>query len=274
MTADQFGSRRASVEKIDSLLSFWAFGDPQADPLTATGSAPIALTPGDQPVEFVAGGIFGEHSVRLGPGQWLYAPRDRCGPLARMAGRDAKVTLCAWLRRAATSEQERLQTIPQPVPEGELRLFLCEAVAGMWNESCRQRQYAMFVNLQLFGQHDNICGHVSATGGPTPGHGYCTSAAIGATEIRDTEWHFAAITYDGTRITAWLDGRQDTGTHNPYAYPEGIFDPGDDGADFTVGAVDRKGQMGNWFHGDLAGLAVFGTALTADEIALLHTSTR
>lgn len=41
---------------------------------------------------------------------------------------------------------------------------------------------------------------------------------------------------------------------------------GDNGSDFTVGAVMLKGGMGNFFKGKIAGVAVFKKAL--DESAL------
>ncbi|WP_391572362.1 hypothetical protein [Cohnella sp.] len=51
-----------------------------------------------------------------------------------------------------------------------------------------------------------------------------------------------------------------------------MFDGGPTGADFTVGAVDRSGEMGNFYAGQLGGLAVFNRALNEREIAELHIS--
>ena len=79
-----------------------------------------------------------------------------------------------------------------------------------------------------------------------------------------------SFTYDGNFIRAWLDGRLETRVgFNPFAYPHGIHDGGPDGADFTVGAVHRSGEMGNWFTGRLGGLAVYSRGLEAEEIAKL-----
>ena len=41
---------------------------------------------------------------------------------------------------------------------------------------------------------------------------------------------------------------------------------GNNGSDFTVGAVRLKNGMGNFFKGQMGGLAVFNRALTSDEI--------
>jgi len=41
---------------------------------------------------------------------------------------------------------------------------------------------------------------------------------------------------------------------------------GDNGSDFTVGSVQLKSGMGNFFKGQIGGLAVFDRKLTDDEI--------
>jgi hypothetical protein len=50
---------------------------------------------------------------------------------------------------------------------------------------------------------------------------------------------------------------------NPYYYPMGM---GNNGSDFTVGAVLLKKGMGNFFKGQLGGLAVFNRALKESEM--------
>lgn len=54
--------------------------------------------------------------------------------------------------------------------------------------------------------------------------------------------------------------------YNPFPYPDGLFDGGEDGADFTVGAVNRYGSWGNFFGGLIGGLAVYRRALSAEEL--------
>src|SRR5690606_35704886 len=86
---------------------------------------------------------------------------------------------------------------------------------------------------------------------------------FGGTPVSYDEWTFAAMTYDGGWIKSYLDGKLDNRPGlNPYAYPEGIFDGGENGSDFTVGAVHRSGEMGNFFVGQLGGLAVFNRTLS------------
>jgi len=53
---------------------------------------------------------------------------------------------------------------------------------------------------------------------------------------------------------------------NPYYFPDGM---GNNGSDFTVGGVLLKRGMGNFFKGQIGGLAVFNRALSNDEIRSL-----
>ncbi len=53
---------------------------------------------------------------------------------------------------------------------------------------------------------------------------------------------------------------------NPYYFPTGM---GNNGSDFTVGAVLLKKGMGNFFKGQIGGLAVFNRALSAKQIRQL-----
>lgn len=91
------------------------------------------------------------------------------------------------------------------------------------------------------------------------------------------------MTYDGKYIKSFLNGEFQprepelidntkgfegfpgglTQSKNPYYFPDGM---GNNGSDFTVGAVLLKSGMGNFFNGLIGGLAVFDRALNADEI--------
>ncbi len=106
-------------------------------------------------------------------------------------------------------------------------------------------------------------------------------AAIGATEVALEKWECIAMSYDGREARAYLDGELDVrGERNPYAYELGIFDGGEEGADFTVGAVARPEKVemvegkavesgsvqSNLFVGLMGGLAVFDRALSEGEM--------
>lgn len=96
------------------------------------------------------------------------------------------------------------------------------------------------------------------------------TTAIGATPLAKYEWYALAFTYDGTYAKVYVDCVLDEReTYNPYIYDKGLFDGELTGADFTVGGVNRSGQMGNFYAGLLGGLAVFNKALTDEEIRLM-----
>jgi len=151
----------------------------------------------------------------------------------------------------------------------------CQAVAGMWNETGGTRQYCLFLDLGIWDSADSVCGHVSATGKPSPGYEYCMEAGIGAKPIGLGEWHQVAFTFDGNWVRVYLDGKLDYRPGlSPYFWPHAINDGGPSGSDFTVGAVFRWNEMGNFFVGRLSGLSVYAEALGDGQIATLHTIRR
>lgn len=232
-------------KNISGLVSFWDFQEPAGQPRQAIGSFPASLREGATPVERATGGIFGDYCAQLSRGQYFFLPHAECGELRLRES----LTVVAWIQRHRKPEIE------------------CEAVAGMWNETDRQRQYALFLDLRIHGGADNVCGHLSASGGPTPNHRWCMDAAIGGTRIPYFDWHCVAFTYDGSEARTYLDGEfHPREAFNPFPYPGGIFQGT---ADFTVGAVHRQGSMGNWFVGKIAGLAIYRRSLTSEEISSL-----
>lgn len=233
------------------LVAFWDFQESAGQARVSRGPHAYRLRESAGSVARVEGGVFGPFAADLKRGDYFFIPRAEC-PALNICGPGAQVSVVAWLQRHRKREVQ------------------CEAVAGMWHETSKRRQYGLFLDLRIHQAGDNVAGHVSATGGPTPGYPWCMDAAIGAGYLTYFDWHCAAFTYNGHFIRAWLDGRLETRVgFNPFAYPHGIFDGGPDGADFTVGGVHRSGEMGNWFVGHLGGLAVYSRGLEADEIAAL-----
>lgn len=238
---------------VPGLITFWDFQQP-AGPRAACSGAPYILNEINGPIERVEaeGNPWGAHAARLREGQYLVCPRQRC-PLLDVHGPGQGLTVIAWVQRHAT-------TTPH-----------CEFIAGQWNETHRGRQYGLFLNIVVWGLPHGVCAHVSNNGGPTPGYRYCIDAATGPTPVSLGQWHTVGMTYDGTHAAAWLDGRLDRHAEvNPYPLPGGLHDGGATGSDFTVGAVDRSGEMGNFFTGLLGGLAVYSRALTPAELRALH----
>lgn len=234
---------------VENLLCFWDFSEVQGQPRISRGANAYALTEQAGPMLRVDEGVFGNHAIRIDYGQWLSVSKFNA-PALDIPGKDAQVSVVAWLKRGAK-------------PEGE-----CEFVAGLWDETHKLRQYGMFLNLYIWDSKDQVCGHVSNLGGPTPGYKYCMDASIGKTPVPRDQWCCAGFTYDSQQAISYLHGKCDTRPgRNPYTYPGGLFDGGDRPADFTVGSVTRSGQMGNFFVGTIGGLAVFNRALSPEEMA-------
>jgi len=243
------------VRTMPGLIAFWDFQEKAGEERTSQGPHAYRLQERNGPIERADEGVFGPHAANVRFGQWFRIPRERCSALD-LHGPKAQVTVAAWVKRDAVAYDG------------------CEAIAGFWDETRRKRQYCLFLNLKIWNSSQQVCGHVSSVGGPTPGYSYCMDASIGETPVPFGAWHFVAFTYDGEAAKSFLDGRLDVREgFNPYAYPEGIFDGGTDGADFTVGAVDRSGEPGNFYTGLLGGLAVFDRALSESDIRRLASIT-
>jgi hypothetical protein len=240
--------RRQAVYKCPGLISFWDFSEVAGSERVSVGPHAYRLKEMNGHIAQSGEGVFGPYAADLRFGQWFRIPRDEC-PELNLHGLHAQVTVAAWIKWGVSDYNG------------------CEAIAGFWDESRRKRQYCLFLNLRIWESAEQVCGHVSSVGGPAPGFLYCMDAAIGKTPVSHGEWHFVAFTYDGVEARAYLDGRLDERDgYNPYNYVGGLFDGGADGADFTVGAVNRSDEMGNFFTGLLGGLAVFNRALTSEEI--------
>jgi hypothetical protein len=242
------------VLDLPSLICFWDFQEPGGAGHLSQGPYRYALREAAGPVLWVenaAGAPFGPRAAELKHGQYFSIPRAEC-PALDLHGPEAQVSVVAWIQRHRKREVQ------------------CEVIAGMWNETQKKRQYGLFLDLRIQQAGDNVSGHVSFSGGPTPGYPWAMDAAIGAGYITYFDWHCVAFTYDGSMVRAWLDGRLETRVgFNPFAYPHGLYNGGTEGADFTVGAVHRGGEMGNWFVGRIGGLAVFDRALDPEEMTKL-----
>lgn len=230
------------------LVSLWTFAEAAGSARIACGPHRYALREGAGPVARVDDGVFGPHAAEFRHGNYLSIPRQECPALALTR----QLTLVAWVKRHRKPEVQ------------------CEAIAGLWDETRAQRQYALFLDLRIHQSGDNAAGHVSHHGGPTPGYPWCMDAAIGLGYVDYFAWHCVAMSYDGQMVRTYLDGRLDSRPgFNPFAYPGSLHDAGPAGADFTVGAVHRGGEMGNWFVGRLGGLAVYDRALSDTQQAAL-----
>ena len=248
---EEVNSGMVNPEKINNLVSFWNFQEKEGDKRISQSDYKYELREGNSPIERIGDGIFGDYSAKIEEGQWFYIPRAEC-PALNISGKNAQVTVVAWIKR------------------GVKKFSQCEAIAGIWNETEKKRQYCLFLDLRIWESSQQVGGHISGVGGATDNYKYCMDAAIGKNAVPYDEWQCVAFSYDGKKISAFLNGELDERpTQNPYAYDLGIFEGKENGADFTVGAVDRSGEIGNFFVGQIGGLAVYNRALTSDEIRYL-----
>lgn len=234
------------------LAAYWRF-DRAGDSWTAVQGEPYTLASQAGPLDVSedAGSPLGGPVLNIPEGSWLNCPRSEC-PLLDIHGPDGQLTVMAWLKRERTKHGG------------------CEFIAGQWNETNLGRQYGLFINISVWQERDQVTGHLSNVGGPTPGYKYCIDGPVGETPVPCSEWSVVAMTYDGTQGFAWLNGQLDARPSlNPYSMAGGLHDGGPDGSDFTVGAVNRSGEIGNFFTGQFAGLAVYRRALTPAEIYAL-----
>lgn len=241
---------------IPNLVSFWDFAALalESGSVPAAQGEPYTLQNGAGNLRLEADlkAPFHGQAARFDEGTWLRIPRAEC-PRLDVHGPGRGVTVCAWIKR------ERCATNH------------CEFLAGQWNETHLGRQYGLFLNIGVWGGSDQICGHLSHCGGPTPGYKYCMDGAIGATPVTWDTWHTITMVYDGTQGYAYLDGLLDPRPGiNPYSLAGGLHNGGPTGSDFTVGGVHRSGEMGNFFSGLFGGLAVYDRALTPAEVFALH----
>ncbi len=247
---------RAPPDDAEGLVAFWDFQEPDGQPFTSRGAERLALEEPFGKVERTDGGILGPRAIRIRVGQQLRVPRDKLGRL-NIHGPKAQVTLMAWIKRDSPR--------------------YWQSIAGVWDETHEKRQYMLFLNarwatdqrtMERFASQDRIHGHVSSVGGPTPGKTFCYTYSSGATGIPMQRWTWIAMTYDGQFSRVYVDGRLDAHEHtNPFPYDKGLFDGGDEGADFTIGANHVAGRANNNpFGGWMSGVAVFDRAL--DDKAL------
>ena len=262
LRADDIERAREAVLETEGLISFWRFQE-DVGARKAEGPHPAELLEGKPGVTRVEGGLFGPYALKLKQGQWLRLPREKLGPL-NIHGPRAQVSLVAWVKREAESHWQ--------------------SVAGVWDETHLGRQYMLFLNaasrtdaskMQRIPSKNRIHGHISASGGASPGQKFWISYASGASEVPLGDWHMVALSYDAAQIRVYLDGKLDAEENfNPFPYTEGIFDGGPQGAEFTVGANHVAGvENNNRFGGTMAGLAVFDRALDEREMARLAAAT-
>ena len=257
------------IDKIintKGLVAFWDFKEEEGHNRLAYGKGEFPLSEVNGTIPRIPDGPLSGYSAKFGNKAFLSLSNEKTGEL-NIHGKNQGVTVMAWVKW-----------------EGNIGF-----VGGMWNEyqDGGKRQYGLFVSLPHYNGADQVCGHISYSGKPTPPFPYSIDYSASKQIVQKNKWQFVAFTYDGIWIKSYLNGsfeprepeliRNTKGfegypdgliqSKNPYYYPDGM---GDNGSDFTVGSVLLSRGMGNFFIGQIGGLAVFNRALNDKEIKNIH----
>ena len=253
----------SKIKSTSGLVALWDFKEKAGKPRKAFGKGKFPLTEQKGTVPRENEGPLSGYSAIFRDSAFLSLPNNMTGEL-NIHGKNQGVTVMAWIKW-----------------EGKTGF-----VGGMWNEyaSGGKRQYGLFVSLPYYNGGDQVCGHISWSGKPTPPFPYSIDYSASKQIVEKSKWQFVAFTYDGQYIRSYLNGESEarepelidhtkgfpgypegiTHSKNPYYFPDGM---GNNGSDFTVGAVLLARGMGNYFRGQIGGLAVFNRALNPEEIA-------
>ncbi|OOG74352.1 LamG-like jellyroll fold domain-containing protein [Algoriphagus sp. A40] len=255
-----------AIESTSGFIALWQLNEEAGNERKAIGNDKFPLKEVNGPVPRISEGPVSGYSIKLDGSNFLNLPNDQTQEL-NIHGKGKEVTVIAWVKWS-----------------GEQTGF----VGGMWNEYADggKRQYGLFVSLPHYNGGDQVCGHISQTGKPTPPFPYSIDYSASKQVVPREIWTCIAFTYDGEFIRSYVDGEFEarepelikntigfegypdglTQSKNPYYYPNGM---GNNGSDFTVGAVLLKRGMGNFFKGQIGGLAVFERALDENELKKL-----
>jgi hypothetical protein len=254
---------RREIRTTDGFVALWDFHEKTGLDRESCGKVPYPLREqGGKTLRIKEGPVSG-YSIKLDGRNYLSLANSATGSL-NIYGEKSEVTVIAWIKWS-----------------GEQTGF----IAGMWNEFIDggRRQYGLFVSLPYYNGRDQVCGHISLTGKPTPPFPYSIDYSASGQKVPADEWCSVAFTYDGQFIRSYFNGEfmprmpeliNNTAgfegypdgliqSKNPYYFPFGI---GNNGSDFTVGAVTLKSGMGNFFKGLIGGVAVFRRALSEKEL--------
>ncbi|HBL76479.1 MAG TPA: hypothetical protein DD458_14740 [Prolixibacteraceae bacterium] len=251
------------IKSIKGLIALWDFKEEEGYARKADGIGEFPLVEMNGTLPRIKEGPLSGYSAQFGNNAYLMLPNKKCKEL-NLYGEGQGVTVVAWVKWS-----------------GEQTGF----VGGMWNEyeEGGKRQYGLFVSLPHYNGRNQVCGHISKTGKPTPPFPYSIDYSASKQEVPPNEWACIAFLFDGEFIKSYLNGKFEPRepelidhTSGFEGYPDGIIQTknpyyfkewmGNNGSDFTVGAVLLKSGMGNFFKGQIGGLAVFNRVLSEAEM--------
>ena len=294
-SAQDITGNPAVVAGTPGLVAFWDFAEGVGKVRESKGTQEKhSLLEVGGSIPRVEGGAFSGYAVELDGQHYLRIPHAALGALD-IHGEKAQVSMfvviyLTEMRGGAT-------------------------VAGIWsegkgaNDDSGTRQYALLLNMDVYGGPRRLTPHISSEGGVTrradgTAFPWCADYAVNVSEVPVGQWVTLGFTYDSKYLRAYFNGVMEKRAMdpakdrrsdryftseapnggprgmNPYFHGRGIFhyDPAlhteskpGGGADFTVGACYAAGRkIGNSLKGRIGGLAVFNRALSDQEMKALH----
>lgn len=254
------------LKTTNGLVALWKFDEQTGKTRKACGKGKFPLKEAGGKTERINEGPLSGYSIKLDGTNYLSLAHTKTGKL-NIYGEKSEVTVIAWVKWA-----------------GKPNSF----VGGLWNE-CQdggKRQYGLFISLPYYNGENQVCGHISRSGHATPPFPYSIDYSASPQNVPKDEWCCIAFSYDGKYIKSYLNGEFQSrepelinNTNGFEGYPDGLvqsknpyyfpFGMGNNGSDFTVGAVLLKNGMGNFYEGLIGGLAVFNRALDESEMKSL-----
>ena len=250
------------IQSTNGFIALWKFDELPGQTRKAIGKGRFPLRESNGAIERASEGPVSGYSIKLNGSNYLSLPNAKTRRL-NIYGDEQEITVIAWVKW--TGEQTGF-------------------VGGMWNEYLEggKRQYGLFISLPHYNGRDQVCGHISKTGKPTPPFPYSIDYSASKQKVPVNEWCCVAFSYDGQYIKSYLNGEFESRepelinntkgfegypegliqSKNPYYFPDGM---GNNGSDFTVGSVLLKSGMGNFYKGLIGGLAIFNRVLNEDE---------
>ena len=168
------------------MVALWDFKEKGGKTRKAYGKGKFPLAAKKGTIPRINEGPLSGYSALFRDSSFLILPNSKTGKL-NISGKNRGVTVMAWIKW-----------------EGKTGF-----VGGMWNEyeSGGKRQYGLFVSLPYYNGADQVCGHISYTGKPTPPFPYSIDYSASKQKIEKGQWQFVAFTYDGQYIRSYLNGK-------------------------------------------------------------------
>lgn len=92
--------------------------------------------------------------------------------------------------------------------------------------------------------------------------------ASSTTAINDGEWHFVAVTYNGTTAKSYIDGKYEASSTVTFDFKRQAI------SDLTINMISPNSDWGGYetrrYEGDISDVRVYATALSAEDIKLLY----